>query len=292
MSSLNAQANVKIKVAFLSVFSNTTLVCGKLAVGIWIGSASIISEAIHSATDLLASFIAFFAVGQSSRPADQEHPYGHGKFENISGAIEAGLVIVAGIAIIYEAIEHLRAGKTATLILPGIIIMGLSMVINTFVAWRLHKVAVQEDSPALAADAQHLTSDILTSFAVLLGLGLTAITHIVWIDAVTAILIALFVIYQGAKLAWQTIKGLTDTALSEDDLQVIRQILQSNDQVQSFHRLRTRKAGGEIQIDVHLQVDGQMPVSRAHAICDEIELKIKSKYPHSVTVLHVEPSKN
>ena len=292
MSSLNAQANVKIKVAFLSVFSNTTLVCGKLAVGIWIGSASIISEAIHSATDLLASFIAFFAVGQSSRPADQEHPYGHGKFENISGAIEAGLVIVAGIAIIYEAIEHLHAGKTATLILPGIIIMGLSMVINTFVAWRLHKVAVQEDSPALAADAQHLTSDILTSFAVLLGLGLTAITHLVWIDAVTAILIALFVIYQGAKLAWQTIKGLTDTALSEDDLQVIRQILHSNAQVKSFHRLRTRKAGGEIQIDVHLQVDGQMPVSRAHAICDEIELKIKSKYPHSVTVLHVEPSKN
>ena len=284
-----AQANAKMRAAFLSVFSNTTLVCGKLAVGIWIGSASIISEAIHSATDLLASFIAFFAVGQSARPADQEHPYGHGKFENISGAIEAGLVIIAGVAIIYESIDHLKNGKTATLILPGIIIMGISMVINTAVAWRLHKVAVQYDSPALAADAQHLTSDILTSFAVLLGLGLTAITKIVWIDAVTAILIALFVMYQGIKLAWQTIKGLTDTSLSENDLQVIRQILQNNNQIRSFHRLRTRKAGGEVQIDVHLQVDGQMSVLHAHQLCDEIEAKLKIAYPHSVAVLHVEP---
>ena len=289
---MSSSTTAKIRVAFLSVFSNTTLVCGKLAVGIWIGSASIISEAVHSATDLVASLIAFFAVGQAARPADAEHPYGHGKFENISGLIEAALIVVAGIAVIMEASEHLRQGKTATLILPGIIIMGLSMVVNTFVAWRLHRAAVEYDSPALAADAQHLKSDILTSFAVLLGLGLTAITNFPWIDGATAILIALIVIYQGLKLAWQTMQGLTDTSLAQEDLERIKQILQHPAQVKSFHRLRTRKAGGEIQLDVHLQVDGQMSVFTAHQLCDQIEAALKSAFPHLIAVLHVEPSEN
>ena len=284
--------NAKIKVASLSVGSNTLLVIGKLAVGLWINSASIISEAVHSATDLLAALIAFFAVGKAHQPADQEHPYGHGKFENISGMIEAILIILAGAAIIGEAIDHLRQGKTTTMIIPGLVIMGISIMINAYVSWRLQKAAKEYDSPALAADAQHLLSDILTSFGVLLGLLLTAITNLAWIDSVTAILIALFVIYQGLRLAWQTAQGLTDTSLDEHDLTKIEQILRSNPQVRSFHRLRTRKAGGEVQIDVHLQVDGNMNVSTAHQLCDEIESKLKVAYPQSVAVLHVEPSKD
>ena len=150
-------AKLKKQTAWLSIFSNTTLVLLKLAVGIYVGAVSLVSEAMHSGVDLAASVIALWAVRKSVVPPDLEHDYGHGKFENISSAIEAVLIVLAAVAIVYEAVQKFSASASAPPLLEyGIAIMLLSIIINYFVSGRLVAVAHKTGSQALEADGLHL----------------------------------------------------------------------------------------------------------------------------------------
>jgi cation diffusion facilitator family transporter len=156
--------NAKVKVAQLSIISNTLLIILKLAAGILSGSVSIISEAIHSSMDLIASVIAFFSVKVSDNPPDSRHPYGHGKVENISGVIEALLIFAAAIWIIFEAVKKLFGEKIELdSIALGSLVMIVSAIVNIFVSRRLYKVAHETNSVALEADALHLKTDVFTS---------------------------------------------------------------------------------------------------------------------------------
>lgn len=155
--------NKKVSVASLSIVSNLLLIILKVGAGIVSGSVSIISEAIHSTMDLLASIIAFFAVRVSDHPADERHPYGHGKYENVSGVIEALLILVAAIWIIYEAIHKLINPVKSEFIGVGIVVMFVAAIVNFFVSKRLYKVAIETHSLALEADALHLKTDVYTS---------------------------------------------------------------------------------------------------------------------------------
>ena len=162
----------KASVARLSVISNTTLMLLKLAVGLAIGSVSVISEAIHSGMDLLAAIIALFAVKISGKPADQHHPFGHGKVENISGTVEALLIFLAAIWIIYEAIKKLLNPQPLEDVGWGVAVMFVSAMVNIFVSRTLFKVGKETDSVALQADAWHLHTDVYTSAGVMAGLGI------------------------------------------------------------------------------------------------------------------------
>ena len=181
---------LKKDTAYLSIISNTVLVLLKLFVGIWVGAVSLISEALHSSVDLLASLIAFWAVKKSVTPPDTEHDYGHGKFENLSAAVEALLIVAAAGGIVYEAFEHLGQDKVPEMLHFGVAIMAVSIIINLVVSQKLISVGKLTESQALEADGLHLRADVWTSVGVMLGLILMEFTGWAWLDGAIAIVVA------------------------------------------------------------------------------------------------------
>ncbi|HEY5537091.1 MAG TPA: cation diffusion facilitator family transporter, partial [Acetobacterium sp.] len=188
----------KSRVALLSIGSNTMLIILKVVAGILSGSVSIISEAIHSSMDLMASCVAFFSVRTSSKPADRDHPYGHGKIENLSGIVEGVLIFIAAGLIIFEAVKKISEPVEIEAAGIAIAVMLTAAVVNFFVSRILYKVGKEEDSMALEADALHLKTDIYTSLGVAAGIILIKLTGILVLDSIVAILVALLII----KEAW------------------------------------------------------------------------------------------
>jgi cation diffusion facilitator family transporter len=280
--------NAKIKIARLSVASNTLLIVMKLAVGIISGSVSIISEAIHSSMDLVAAIIAFFSVRVSDTPPDSRHPYGHGKIENISGVIEAILIFVAAGWIIFEAIRKLTGGEIVLeKIWIGSVVMIISAAINTYVSRRLYKVARETRSVALEADALHLKTDVYTSAGVAAGLGLILLTNIKWLDPAVAILVALFIIRESFNLLKKAFTPLLDTAWSDDEKEVLEKKL--TELKVNYHDLRTRVAGNYRFIDIHILIPKEESVGNAHKYCDEIEERLMATFENLNVTIHVEP---
>jgi cation diffusion facilitator family transporter len=287
--------NRKVAVAGLSIFSNTLLISLKLVVGIFSGSVSIISEAAHSFMDLVAAVIAYLSVRISDRPADTKHPYGHGKFENISGVVEAMLIFVAAIWIIYEAVKKILSPETIGSLGFGIAVMAISAVVNTVISARLYKVARETGSIALEADALHLKTDVYTSLGVAIGLGLIWITGYHFLDPVVAILVALLILKESYELFRRAYGPLLDTALASHEIRQIEEII--SDQVSgkfTYHGLRTRKAGNYRYVDFHLDVPHEMTVKEAHDLCDRIEAGLLRAFDHLEVTIHVEhiPERN
>jgi len=287
----------KTRVALLSVASNSVLILLKIGVGILIGSVAVISEAIHSGVDLLAAVIALFAVRRASHPADDRHPYGHGKFENVSGTIEALLIFVAAAWIIYSAIRKLIEPQELEAPSWGVLVMLVSAIVNTVVSQRLFKIGRETDSVALQADGLHLRTDVYTSLGVMVGLLVIWVggriwpsTDLAWIDPAVAIAVALMIIKAAWDLTKEAARDLLDVSLPAADVEWIPGFVHENwPQVRSFHRLRTRKAGSNRFIDFHLAVEDHMSVGEAHALGDEIVLAIKERLPESRVHIHVEP---
>ena len=281
--------NKKISVARLSIISNSVLICLKLLTGVISGSISIISEAIHSFMDLLASIIAFFSVRISDTPADERHPYGHGKFENVSGVIEAVLIFVAAFWIIFEAVRKIIHMGEIEKISYGFFVMLFSAVVNFFVSGRLYKVAKETDSIALEADALHLKTDVYTSAGVAFGLLLIWITDFHLLDPIIAIIVALLILKESIELFIKAYSPLLDVSLSGKDLDNLKMIIESHckDNI-SYHDLRSRKAGNYIYVDFHLNLPENLTVKEAHKICDIIEDDIKSNLKNAEVTIHVE----
>jgi cation diffusion facilitator family transporter len=281
--------NAKVKIARLSILSNTLLIAMKLAAGIISGSVSIISEAIHSSMDLIAAIIAFFSVKVSDNPPDSRHPYGHGKVENISGVIEAILILIAAIWIIVEAVKKLL-GEPIVLdsIALGSAVMLISAIVNTYVSRKLYKVARATNSVALEADALHLKTDVYTSLGVAIGLGLILITKITWLDPVVAILVALFIIKESFNLLSRAFTPLLDAAWGEGEIEELEKTLKKLNV--NYHDLRTRAAGNYRFIDLHIQIPEDVSVGSAHQYCDRIENELTRNYQNLTVNIHVEPS--
>jgi len=280
--------NVKVRVARLSVVSNTLLIIMKLVVGIITGSVSIISEAIHSSMDLVAAIIAFFSVRVSDNPPDKRHPYGHGKFENISGVIEALLIFTAAIWIIVESVKKLIGGEIILeKIWIGSLVMAVSAIVNIFVSIRLYKVARETGSVALEADALHLKTDVYTSIGVAVGLILILLTNIRWLDPIVAILVALFIIKESYSLLRRAFFPLLDIAWSDEEINGLQKRLK--EMGVHYHDLRTRVAGNYRFIDLHLEIPADESVGNAHKYCDMIEDKLMAVYKNLTVTIHVEP---
>jgi len=281
--------NKKVSVARLSILSNSILILMKIVVGLVSGSVSILSEAIHSFMDLLASFVAFFSVRISDTPADERHPYGHGKFENISGVVEALLIFIAAFWIIYEAVKKIIEPTKVEHIGYGFAVMIVSAIVNVFVSGRLYRVAKETDSVALEADALHLKTDVYTSIGVATGLILMWISGIPLVDPIIAIFVALLILKESYELFSKAYAPLLDLALPSVDVAQISGIIKHNctDEM-SFHNLRTRKAGNYKYIDFHLTLDPNKTVREAHEICDKIEEDLKKAFDHTEVTIHVE----
>jgi len=286
----------KISVAWLSVFSNTLLVLFKIIIGILIGSVSVISEAIHSGVDLLAAVIALFAVKTSSKSADEGHPFGHGKVENISGAVEALLIFIAAGWIIYEAVLKLIRPQSINMAILGVAVMLLSAAVNIFVSRKLFKVGRETDSVALLADAWHLRTDVYTSLGVMAGLALIAAGEkifpgriLTWVDPVAAIVVALMIIRAAYELTVQSARDLLDANLPEEETWIRNEIGKLKLPIRGFHHLRTRKAGATRFVDLHLMMDKDISIQESHRISDQIAAWIRERFPTTQVMVHEEP---
>jgi cation diffusion facilitator family transporter len=284
----------KTKAAAVSIASNTSLVIFKLAVGILSGSVSIISEAIHSANDLLAAIIAYFSVRISDRPADSEHPFGHGKAESISGVVEAALIVFAAIWIVVEAVKKIilinnHQGGELEHLGWGTAVMIISVVLNTIVARYLFKVAKKEDSVALEADAHHLSTDVYTSLGVAAGLVIVWITDWHIVDPIVAIMVAALIFSIGWKLTVSAGKHLMDASLPESEVAEIEKLIKSETRIVSWHRMRTRKSGSYRHIDFHIVMPAEATLVEAHHIADELEKLIDQRFAPANVVIHVDP---
>ena len=266
----------------------------KFLVALYTGSVSILSEAIHSSMDLAASVIAFFSVKISDKPADENHPYGHGKFENISGVIEALLIFAASVWIIMESVKKIiHPGEASGPMAAGFIVMLISAGINYIVSNKLYKTARQEDSVALEADALHLKTDVYTALGVGIGLLLIWITGISIIDPIAAIIVAVFIFKESFVLLKSAFNPLIDTKLSDKEIKNIQSIMSNYDSVYcNFHNLKTRKSGSTKYIDLHLVVPYDMSVGSAHKICDEIERDLEDSLKNTEVMIHLESCEN
>jgi len=282
--------NPKIKAALLSIASNSILALGKLGVGLAMNSISVISEAIHSGFDLIAALIACISISISGQPADEKHLYGHGKFENVAAIIEALLIVGAGIFIIHQAIYRLTHPTPIHALDLGLVVMGGSAVTNLFVSRVLLRTAKKTDSPALAADGWHLLTDVYTSAGVFAGIIIIYFTHLTILDPIIAMVVTLLIFKAAFDLLQESIQSIVDTRLSKEDEETICAVLlQHAFEFVQFHALRTRKAGSERHVDLHLVVPYHQAITSVHELCDCIENDISRCLPEVRILIHAEP---
>lgn len=278
--------------AKLSILSNFSLIVLKFIAGTISGSIGIISEAIHSGSDLLASIITFFSVTESAKPADNDHQFGHGKYEDFAGLIEGSLIIFASFYIIYEAVKKIISPSLEDMnVGVGLVVMFISVVANIFISRLLFKVAKKTDSAALYADGEHLRTDIYSSLAVFVGLVFVKITGNHIYDPIIAIVVAIIIFSAGAKICEKAKNNLLDGSLSENEKSQIEEIISEHigEDIISLKHLRTRKAGMKKNIVLTLIVHRELHISTAHDLCDKIEDQIEEQLQNTDVTIHLEP---
>lgn len=280
----------KVRAAILSIASNTCLTVMKLVTGVMMGSISVISEAMHSGIDLVASVVDYLSVRQSSKPADPEHPYGHGKFENVGSIVEAALIIAAAVVIIVKAVPRFANPSEISSLGAGVAVMAVSVVVNTLVSGRLMKVARETDSPALEGDALHLRADVYTSLGIFAGLGAIKLTGLIILDPIIAVGVALFILKAGFDLIAKSFRVIVDERLSEEEIKAIDEVFrEASVKFLDYHELRTRKAGSQRFIDLHLVFPRDLPIKNIYGTCRDLEQKIKAILQRADVVIKVEP---
>jgi cation diffusion facilitator family transporter len=281
----------KSRAAALSIASNSALIALKLAAGAITGSIAIITEAVHSLIDLVASVIAFVSVRKADEPADEEHPYGHEKVENLAAAVEGILILVGAAVIVYEATHRLVVGSEVESLGIGIAVMGFSVLANLFVSGYLYRQARRTESPALAGDAAHLRTDAMTSAGVLVGLGIVEITGIAAFDSITALIVAVAIVWAGLTLVRRSSGVLIDEALPEKEMDRIEAAIAAarTEEVAGYHKLRARRAGSRRHVDFHVQYRNGTSLERAHELAHEMRDSIEAEVPQADVLIHVEP---
>jgi len=277
--------------AALSIASNSILIALKLAAGAITGSIAILTEAIHSLIDLVASVIAFVSVRKADEPADEEHPYGHEKVENLAATIEGILILVGAAVIVYEATHRLAVGASVESLGVGIAVMGFSVLANLVVSGVLYRQARAHESPALEGDAAHLRTDALTSAGVLLGLALVQLTGIDAFDSITALVVAAAIVSAGINIIRRSSGVLVDETLPDAEMDRIEQAIAASrtPEVAGYHKLRARRAGSRRHIDFHVQYRSGTSLERAHELAHEMRDSIEAEIPQAEVLIHAEP---
>ncbi len=295
MSHTQAQKE-KSSAALSSVVAAIGLTSFKIVVGLLTHSLGILAEAAHSALDLVAALMTFFAVRVSDKPADYEHHFGHGKVENLSALFETLLLLATSAWIIYEAIQRLFFESVEVEIsIWSFIVMGTSIVIDYTRSRILYRAAKKYNSQALEADALHFSTDIWSSSVVILGLIGVAIARFLpgldWMsqaDAIAALVVALIVIYVSGELGYRTIQALLDTAPKGMTEQIISKV-ENIKGVNDCHAVRIRPSGARWFVDLHVKMDGNTTLNESHAATEKIEKEVQKILPQSDVTVHVEP---
>jgi cation diffusion facilitator family transporter len=254
------------------------------------GSVGLLSDAMESGVNLVAALGAFWALTLAAKPADRSHHYGHFKAEYFSSGLESVLIVVAALAIIHAAIGHLLQPEPLEQVGIGLALSLLATALNGLVAWLLLKAARRFHSITLRADAHHLLSDVWTSLGVVVGIGLVKVTGWAILDPLIAIAVAINIIFTGWKLFHETASGLLDRSLPEEEQRQLEQLLagRESDDIR-FHALRTRVAGSQRFVSLHVLVPGHWSVQQGHDLCEELEQEIAATLTRTDVVTHLEP---
>jgi len=270
------------------------LIVFKVVVGLLTHSISILAQAADSLLDLFAGIITFSAIRFAAKPADAEHQYGHGKAEDIAGVGQATLIFIAGGLIIYSAIDRIIT-KHYVVEQPeaGIAVMAVSVVASIFLSRHLLKVARRTGSIALEANARNIATDVYSTSAVLVGLAILRFTALNIIDPILAIAVAVYILKVAVDTIRKPMSGLLDETLPPSQQAVIEDSLRKHSRaVSGYHALRTRRAGSQSYIDLHLVIAGDISLEQAHQICDQVEIEIQSALREASVIIHAEPCDN
>lgn len=281
-------SNRKLAAAKASVLYNLILTALKVAVAIVSGSVSVLMEAMHSAGDILASMFAVIGVKVSDAPPDEDHPFGHGKAESLAGMAEGLLLLIAACFVGYEAITRLVSPEP---IETGIAlwVIGATAVANVAMGRFVGRVARETGSEALHADAAHIWADFVTSIGVLAALALVQVTGDPVYDPIIALALSGWILISAARILWGVLNTLMDTSLPADEVAAIERILREHPEVQSYHKLRTRKSGTARHIDGHVLLRDELSLVEAHRITEEVEDQVRALFPEVSISLHMEP---
>jgi cation diffusion facilitator family transporter len=284
----------KTRAAALSIASNALLIVLKLIAGAITGSIAIITEAIHSSIDLIASIVAFVSVRKAGEPADDDHPYGHDKIENLAAVIEGLLILVGAGIIVFESVRRLIDPVAVDSLGVGIAVIGFSVVANLVVSSYLYRQARATESPALEGDAAHLRTDAMTSAGVLVGLVLVEVTGLEWVDPLTALLVAVAIVVAGLRILMRSSRVLVDEVLPQNELAAVHEALEVEHrapEIAGYHKLRARRAGSRRYIDLHVQFHEGTTLDRAHAISHELQAEIRDRLDRADVLIHLEPER-
>jgi len=297
MNSTSIATQEKLSAALSSILAAVLLTALKIVVGVFTGSLGILAEAAHSGLDLVAAVVTYSAVHFSSKPADRDHPYGHGKIENLSAMIETLLLLATCGWIISEAVKRLFFREVAVeASFWAFAVMGISIAVDYHRSRMLYAAARKHRSQALEADALHFSTDIWSSAVVIVGLACIKAADwwfpkATWLrhaDAVAALVVAAIVVMVSLRLGLRTIHALLDAApvgLAEQ----IKQAAESVPGVSDCHQIRVRHSGPQLFVDLHVLVDGRQTLAEAHALTELVEEKIRVFVPEADVTVHPEP---
>jgi cation diffusion facilitator family transporter len=282
---------LKQRAATLSVASNSTLILLKVIAGTITGSVAILTEAVHSSVDLIASIVALLSVRKAGEPADESHRYGHEKVENLAAAIEGILILVGSAAIAFAAVRRLIDGGTTRTIGLGIGVIGFSAAANLIVSTVIARNGRATGSPALEGDAAHLRTDALSSLTVLVALVLVAITGAQWIDPVAALVVACTIVVTGVRLLTRSGQVLVDQSLPSEEVRLIREVIESfgSHGIVGYHELRSRAGGSQRYVDVHIQFSSGTSLEDAHRTAHQLQDRIAAAIGGADVLIHLEP---
>ena len=274
----------------LALFVILGLVILKVTVTALTGSISILAQTMDSLLDLVAVTITFFAINVATKPADKEHPFGHGKVENISAVVQAVLIFTAAGVVIYSATNRIVSRASIEMTEAGIGVMAASIIVSILLSRHLFRVARKTDSLALEAIAHNIAADVYSAAGVLVGLVTIRLTGLDILDPAIALAVSLVILWSAYKVMRGSFGGLIDTSLSKEEESEIKEcIKEHSNQLVSFHELRTRKAGNRRFINLHLVMPKNASVEEAHKMCDHLEQDLENRLTNTDVTIHVEP---
>ena len=278
------------RAAVVPVLSNACVLVLKLVVGLITGSIAVLSDALDSAEDIGASLFDLWSVRLSAKPADEEHPYGHGKIEGIAATTEGLLIGAGGVFIFYQAIHRLVSGQAEIGVGLGLVAMTVTAFVNLGVVFHIARAARETGSLVLSAASRHLWTNVAQALAVIVALALVGLTGRREFDAIVALLLSAFLVFSAARIIMGATRQIMDVRLPPDEEGVIEEALRRYEgQVVGFHKLRSRRSGRQRYVELHLIVDPKRSVEEIHTVCDGIEGDIQERLPGAEVTIHVEP---
>jgi len=276
-----------------SLLVSILMLAGKMTAYLITGSAAILSDALESVVHLFATGFAGFSLWYAIRPADKEHPYGHGKIAYFSSGFEGALILFAAVTILYTAAVDLIAGPELENLSIGLMITAALTAINLGLGLSLVYVGKRHNSLVLASNGQHVLTDMWTSLGVLLGVGLVWFTDIVWLDPAVAILVALNILWTAFRLMRRSVEGLMEAVDADDTAAILRELERAvaTDEISGFHQLRHRHVNDQRWVEYHLLFPADLHITDAHMRSHAVENRVIALFPQDEVhvTAHLEP---